>query len=142
MSTYLRSTEFRLLTVKGDEAVQNLIQDLREHMSVLFKICEAVAMVDMLGAFAHLVTIQDYVRPHINDTLCLKGARHPIREKIMQTEFVPNDVFASQQNRFQVITGCNMSGKSTYIRMVALLTIMAQIGSLYESRNSGPLCPR
>lgn len=46
----------------------------------------------------------------------------------MQQEFTPNDVFANEQHRFQIITGCNMSGKSTYIRMVALLQVMAQIG--------------
>jgi DNA mismatch repair protein MSH4 len=51
----------------------------------------------------------------------------------MQTKFIPNDVYASQQSRFQIITGCNMSGKSTFIRSIALLSIMAQIGSLSVS---------
>jgi DNA mismatch repair protein MSH4 len=46
----------------------------------------------------------------------------------MQTKFVPNDVYSTQQTRVQIITGCNMSGKSTYIRSVALMVIMAQIG--------------
>jgi DNA mismatch repair protein MSH4 len=59
----------------------------------------------------------------------IEAGRHPIKEKIMQTKFIPNDVYATQQTRFQIITGCNMSGKSTYIRAVALMTIMAQIGS-------------
>ena len=63
-----------------------------------------------LSAFAHLVTINEYVRPRISDTLGLKSARHPIREKVMQTKFIPNDVYATQQSRFQIITGCNMSG--------------------------------
>ncbi|KAH8633842.1 hypothetical protein IG631_12478 [Alternaria alternata] len=68
-------------------------------------------------------------QPRLTDTLAIEAGRHPIKEKIMQGKFVPNDVYATQQTRFQIVTGCNMSGKSTYIRSVALMTIMAQIGS-------------
>jgi DNA mismatch repair protein MSH4 len=67
-------------------------------------------------------------QPQLTDTLAIEAGRHPIKEKIMKNKFVPNDVYATQQTRFQIITGCNMSGKSTYIRSVALMTIMAQIG--------------
>jgi DNA mismatch repair protein MSH4 len=67
-------------------------------------------------------------QPQLTDTLAIEAGRHPIKEKIMLTKFVPNDVYATQQSRFQIITGCNMSGKSTYIRSVALMIIMAQIG--------------
>lgn len=121
-------------------------------MSVLFKICEAIGMLDMvsrsarlftfyakfiqLSAFAHLVTINEYVRPRISDTLGLKSARHPIREMVMQTKFIPNDVYATQQSRFQIITGCNMSGKSTFIRSIALLSIMAQVGSFVPASSA------
>ncbi|KAF1965024.1 hypothetical protein BU23DRAFT_520237 [Bimuria novae-zelandiae CBS 107.79] len=124
------------VVLMSDEAVQTLIDEVRGHMSALFKICEAIAMLDMLSAFAHLVTINDYVRPRISDTLGIKAARHPIREKIMQTKFVPNDVYATQQSRFQIITGCNMSGKSTFIRSVALLSIMAQVGSFVPASSA------
>ena len=82
------------------------------------------------------MTVNDYVRPHISDTLGIKAARHPIREKIMQTTFIPNDVYATQQSRFQIITGCNMSGKSTFIRMIALLSIMAQVGSFVPASSA------
>ncbi|KAF2649594.1 hypothetical protein K491DRAFT_668687 [Lophiostoma macrostomum CBS 122681] len=117
------------VVLMSDEAIQALIEGARGHMSILFKICEAIAMLDMITAFAHLVTTHDYVRPHITDTLAIKAGRHPIREKLMRSKFVPNDIYASQQMRFQIITGCNMSGKSTYIRSVALMCIMAQVGS-------------
>jgi DNA mismatch repair protein MSH4 len=70
------------------------------------------------------------VRPRVNDTLAIKSARHPIKEKVQQTKYVPNDVYATQQRRFQIVTGSNMSGKSTYIRTVALVVVMAQIGCL------------
>jgi DNA mismatch repair protein MSH4 len=112
----------------SDKSIQELIANVREHMSVLFKICESVAMLDMLASFAQVVTSLDYVRPTISETLAIRAGRHPIREKIHSTKFIPNDVYATQQTRFQIITGCNMSGKSTYIRSVALMTVMAQIG--------------
>lgn len=118
-------TEVLLLS---DKSVTDLIADVREHMSALFKICEGIAMLDMLASFAHVVTSQDYVRPVIAETLAIRAGRHPIREKIQNTKFIPNDVYATQQTRFQTITGCNMSGKSTYIRSVAMMTVMAQIG--------------
>lgn len=64
----------------------------------------------------------------------VKSGRHPIREKVQQTKFIPNDIYATQQSRFQIITGCNMSGKSTYIRSIALMSIMAQIGSFVPAQ--------
>ncbi|OQO07508.1 hypothetical protein B0A48_07205 [Cryoendolithus antarcticus] len=112
----------------SDKAVQELILAVREHMGSLFKICEGIAMLDMIASFAQLVTSQDYVRPQLSDTLAIRAGRHPIREKIQDTNFIPNDVYATQQKRFQIITGCNMSGKSTYIRSIAMMTVMAQIG--------------
>ncbi|KAF2810331.1 DNA mismatch repair protein MutS [Mytilinidion resinicola] len=117
-----------------DEAVQDLITAVREQMSILFKICESIAMLDMVSSFAHTATSQDYVRPQITDTLAIKSGRHPIREKLQHTKFIPNDVYATQQTRFQVITGCNMSGKSTYIRSIALMAVMAQIGSFVPAQ--------
>ncbi|KAK0282897.1 MutS protein msh4 [Friedmanniomyces endolithicus] len=118
----------------SDQSVQGLIADVREHMSALFRICEGIAMLDMLSSFAQVVTSQDYVRPTISDTLAIRAGRHPIREKIHSTRYIPNDVYATQQTRFQIITGCNMSGKSTYIRSIALMTVMTQIGSFVPAQ--------
>ncbi|KAM5459764.1 MutS protein msh4 [Microsporum canis] len=113
----------------SDRSIQELIDDIRSQISNLFRIGEAIAMLDMMAAFAYLQNMQDYARPKITDTIAIKSGRHPIREKIHATKYIPNDVYASPQSRFQIITGCNMSGKSTYIRSVALMTVMAQIGS-------------
>ena len=118
----------------SDKAVQALIADVRQHMGSLFRICEGIAMLDMLASFAHLVTTQDYVRPQLSDTLAIKAGRHPIREKIQEAKYIPNDVYATQQTRFQIVTGCNMSGKSTYIRSVALVQVMAQVGSFVPAQ--------
>ncbi|KAF3315518.1 MutS protein msh4 [Orbilia oligospora] len=113
----------------SDRTIQDLIDAIRGEMFALYKVCEGVAMLDMISSFATLVTLYEYTRPEFKDTLAIKDGRHPIREKIHKEKLIPNDVFASQQTRFQIITGCNMSGKSTYIRQIALMTIMAQIGS-------------
>ena len=118
----------------SDKAAWDLVAKAREHMSLLFKISEGIAMLDMLSSFAEVATSQDYVRPVLAETLAIRAGRHPIREKIQTTKFIPNDVYATQQTRFQIITGCNMSGKSTYIRSVPLMTIMAQIGSFIPAQ--------
>ncbi|EME80300.1 uncharacterized protein MYCFIDRAFT_189891 [Pseudocercospora fijiensis CIRAD86] len=121
----------------SDKSVRELIVNLREHMSGMFKICECVAMLDMLASFAHIVALQDYVRPVMSATLAIRAGRHPIKENLQRnnnTKYIPNDVYATQQTRFQIITGCNMSGKSTYIRSIALMTIMAQIGSFVPAQ--------
>ena len=86
-------------------------------------------MLDMICSFAQLATSLNYARPEQSDTLAIKAGRHPIKEKFNNIKFIPNDVYATQQKRFQIVTGCNMSGKSTYIRSVALMAVMAQIGS-------------
>ena len=113
----------------SDQSVQDLIDRIREDIAPLFKISEAIALLDMITSFAQLVTTQEYCRPELTQTLATKNGRHPIQEKVHQEKFIPNDAYATQQSRFQIITGCNMSGKSTYIRSLALMAIMAQLGS-------------
>ena len=112
----------------SDQSVQNLIDQIRQEISPLFKISEAIALLDVLAAYAQLVTTKDYIRPELTKELAIKGGRHPIIEKIRGDRFISNDAYATQMSRFHIITGCNMSGKSTYIRSLALMTVMAQIG--------------
>ncbi|GFF60312.1 mutS protein homolog 4 [Aspergillus lentulus] len=112
----------------SDQTIQSLINDVCSEISVLFKVSEAIGMLDLLAAFAELATCNEYIRPELTDVIAIKSGRHPIREKIHTKKFIPNDAYATQQSRFQIITGSNMSGKSTYIRSLALMTIMAQIG--------------
>ncbi|KAG0269965.1 MutS protein msh4 [Actinomortierella ambigua] len=113
----------------SDKIVQDLSSEIRTKINAIYKASEAIALLDMLVAFAHQCTLHDYVRPEFGDTLVLQQARHPIREILYTEPFVPNDTYASFAHSFQIITGPNMSGKSTYLRQVALLHIMAQIGS-------------
>jgi len=113
----------------SNSSVQLLIDNVRAEIAPLFKISDAIALLDVIASFAQLVTTQDYCRPALTQTLAIKGGRHPIREKIYAEKYVPNDAYATQQSRFQIITGCNMSGKSSYIRSIALMAVMAQCGS-------------
>ena len=112
----------------SDRGIQQLIDQIRQNMAPLFKISDAIALLDMIASFAQLVTTQDYCKPELTQALAIKNGRHPVREKIHAEKYVPNDAFATKQKRFQIVTGCNMSGKSTYIRSLALMAVMAQIG--------------
>ncbi|KAF9097154.1 MutS protein msh4 [Mortierella sp. AD031] len=113
----------------SDKIVSDLSSKIRGEIGALYKASEAIAMLDMLLSFAHQCTVSDFIRPEFTSTLVIKQGRHPILEQLYSTAFVPNDTYAGSANTFQIITGPNMSGKSTYLRQVALLTIMAQIAS-------------
>ncbi|KAF5706320.1 DNA mismatch repair MSH4 [Fusarium mundagurra] len=117
------------VVIRSDKVIQDLLKELRSDVPHLFRVCESVALVDMITSFAQLATTRDYVKPDLSTTLALKAARHPVLDKTMNGIFVPNDYYSTEQYCFHIVTGCNMSGKSTYIRAVALLQIMAQIGS-------------
>ncbi|KAJ0336606.1 hypothetical protein KNSL1_013226 [Colletotrichum chrysophilum] len=116
------------IAMQCDKVIEDLIDNIRTQIAVLYRICESVALLDMLASFAHVSSTYDWVRPEVSDTLALKAARHPILDRELKEECVPNDFYADDNYRFQIITGCNMSGKTTYIKSIALLQIMAQIG--------------
>lgn len=123
------------IVAMSDTSIQSLIAEVRTRLHPLFKVSESIALLDLLTSFANLVTSTPtpYCQPEISPgTLAIHLGRHPIAEKLhsqTRRKYVPNDVYATQDyKRFQIITGCNMSGKSMYIRSIALITIMAQIG--------------
>ncbi|NXF94883.1 MSH4 protein, partial [Eubucco bourcierii] len=109
--------------------VCKLLNEIYEHIHCLYKLADIVSMLDMLLAFAHACTLSDYVRPEFTDTLAIKQGWHPILEKIAVEKPVSNNTYLTEGNNFVIITGPNMSGKSTYLRQIALCQIMAQIGS-------------
>ncbi|XP_075304759.1 mutS protein homolog 4 [Odontesthes bonariensis] len=106
-----------------------LLSTIHEHVHCLYKLSDAVSMLDMLLSLAHACTISDYVRPEFTDTLAIKQGRHPILERMAVQQPVSNNSYISEGSNFVIITGPNMSGKSTYLKQVALCQIMAQIGS-------------
>ncbi|SPO41792.1 related to meiosis-specific MutS homolog [Pseudozyma flocculosa] len=84
----------------------------------------------------------NYQRPEITGTLALQSARHPILDRVKQRkELVPNDVFIPEEGGFCLVTGPNMSGKSTYLRQIALLVVMAMIGSFVPAQYASFFVP-
>uniref|UniRef100_A0A673CD09 MutS homolog 4 n=1 Tax=Sphaeramia orbicularis TaxID=375764 RepID=A0A673CD09_9TELE len=106
-----------------------LLSTIHRHIHCLYKLSDAVSMLDMLLSLANACTLSDYVRPEFTDTLAIKQGRHPILERIAGQQPVANNSYISEGSNFVIITGPNMSGKSTYLKQVALCQIMAQIGS-------------
>ncbi|ABP67632.1 DNA mismatch repair protein MutS [Caldicellulosiruptor saccharolyticus DSM 8903] len=96
------------------------------------KTASCIAIIDALCSFAHIAIDNRYTKPivYLGDRIYIKNGRHPVVEKMIgYSNFVPNDTeLDNDQNRVLIITGPNMAGKSTYMRQVALIVIMAQMG--------------
>ncbi|KAK3335859.1 muts domain V-domain-containing protein [Cercophora scortea] len=127
--------------MQSDKIVLELKAKLRRYAGRIFEASEAIAMLDMICCFTQLSTTQNCIRPVIGDSLVLRAARNPILE-VRKTNFVPNQIYSgSRAGRFQIITGGNMSGKSTYIRTVALIQILAQMGCFVPAEYASvPIC--
>ena len=134
----LKEMEAKILG--ADERARNLEYQLflklrEEVVSAIASIqvtAGAVAVLDAIGALAETARLFRYSRPQLDDTLRLsiKDGRHPVLDQnLIEEKFVPNDTQLDRETRLAIITGPNMAGKSTYIRQVALIVLMAQIGS-------------
>ncbi|MBE7035006.1 MAG: DNA mismatch repair protein MutS [Ruminococcaceae bacterium] len=121
----LRQREYKLFCDIRDRVAQEVER--------VQQTATAVALVDVLCSFAEVAVKNNYTMPtvDISDTIQITDGRHPVVEKVLRDElFVPNDAHLNcTDERFLIITGPNMAGKSTYMRQVALIVIMAQIGS-------------
>ena len=108
----------------------------------LLATAHALADLDVWGSLAEIAVRQRYVRPELAEDTCLEivGGRHPVVEQSLAAQgtctFVPNDTRLNDDESILVITGPNMSGKSTYLRQVALITLMAQIGSFVPAQSA------
>ena len=115
------------------EAFHKIRETISQNIKRLQKTAEAVSTLDVLTSFAEVADDLNYCKPTINKEgiIDIKDGRHPVIEKMLGTgEFIPNDTYLDKElNRLAIITGPNMAGKSTYMRQVALITLMAQIGS-------------
>ncbi len=105
----------------------------------LIATASAIAQLDVLSALAEAAARYGYVRPELNDgdALTIEAGRHPVVERSTGDPFVPNDVHLSCRDaQLAVLTGPNMSGKSTYLRQAALIVLMAQVGSFVPARSA------
>ncbi|MBN2455801.1 MAG: DNA mismatch repair protein MutS [Sedimentisphaerales bacterium] len=122
---------------------QQLFQDILNHaaqyISRLQNLAEVVARCDCLAGLAYLAKRHNYIRPEINQSceLFISEGKHPVLAQTLGEQFVPNDIeLGEDKGDVLVITGPNMSGKSTYIRQVALLVLMAQTGSFIPAKQA------
>lgn len=117
----------------------NLIENFKRHTSLLLKVSEIVSEIDVLQGLAKSAIENRFVRPDLNEDrlIVIKDGRHPIVEfKNRDDSFIPNDtVLDMDKNLIHIITGPNMAGKSTYMRQIALIVIMAQIGSFVPAKS-------
>ncbi len=131
----------------ADERARNLeyqlFQKLREEtlgeLGPIQQTAEAIAVLDVLGGLAETARLFNYCRPALNDSLrlAIKDGRHPVLDQnLVEEKFVPNDTALDGEMRLAIITGPNMAGKSTYIRQVALIVLMAQIGSFVPAASA------
>jgi DNA mismatch repair protein MutS len=139
----LKEYEERVLTaaerIESRERV--LFEALRERIardvSRLQCAARVIAELDVLSALGEVAELEGYVRPRVTDGFDLRidGGRHPVVERMMPREkFIPNDVTLTTDARVIVLTGPNMAGKSTILRQIGLIVLMAQIGSFVPAR--------
>ncbi|HSJ25926.1 MAG TPA: DNA mismatch repair protein MutS [Longimicrobiales bacterium] len=116
------------------------------HLERLQVTAERVATVDVLSGLASLAERGSYTRPelHTGYALEIREGRHPVVERMMpREEFIPNDIVLDDDHRVMILTGPNMAGKSTLLRQVGLIQLLAQVGSFVPARQARlPVCDR
>jgi DNA mismatch repair protein MutS len=125
------------------EIERRLFESVRDRVAgkagVLLDTARALAHLDVYAAFAEVASRRDYARPQISEdtVLDIRSGRHPVVEIAASEPFVPNDcVMDTENQQVLIITGPNASGKSTFLRQVALIVLMAQIGSFVPAREA------
>ncbi len=126
------------ITQVEKEVFERVKNEVEKSIPALKKIGYALAYVDALAGLAQTAFTQRYVRPSFNDAheLTIVDGRHPVIEMRLKSQFIPNSVDLSQESALWLITGPNMGGKSTFLRQVALITLMAHMGSFVPARSA------
>lgn len=119
------------LAAACDVAYTRFLDDISAKYQELRDCVHGLATLDALLSLATLAGQPGYVKPDFTDEICVRitGGRHPMVEQLLSDAYIPNDVVLTYQRRGLLVTGPNMGGKSSYVRSVALIAIMGQIGS-------------
>ena len=132
LENQILGAEERVVTLEYN-AFCKIRSSIEKQIQRIQKTATLVSTLDVLVSFATVAEDMNYVKPEVDNggVIDIKEGRHPVIEKmISNSNFVPNDTYLDEEgNRLAIITGPNMAGKSTYMRQVALITLMAQVGS-------------
>jgi len=139
--------EYEALVLNAEERIRELearlfkqiCAEVAAHAACLLETARALAQLDVLAALAEAAVEGDYTRPEVvdEDVLAIYDGRHPVVERTLEGErFVPNDAVFEEGERIRILTGPNMAGKSTYLRQVAIIVLMAQMGSFVPARKA------
>ena len=114
-----------------------ILDELSNEVRKLQNVSHKIALIDVLNSFAIVAHHNSYNRPKLNDdyNLSLVNSRHPVIE-LIEKNFIPNDIKLNFDNRMMILTGPNMAGKSTYMRQIASITLLAQVGSFVPAEDS------
>jgi len=131
----LKEIEYRILSAKEKlierekEVYAKILEAMYEYSALIRDTARKIATIDVFLNLARIAVERDYTRPVVDESMDIeiREGRHPVVEQY--ADFVPNDTHIDNNARFIILTGPNMAGKSTYMRQVALITIMAQMGS-------------
>jgi len=141
----LKDFESKILTAEErrneieKKLFEELIEQLQNYINEFEETATGISIVDIIAGFTELALVGNYCRPKISDIKGIKieGGRHPVVERILnEGEFIPNNVNLNESESVIILTGPNMAGKSTYLRQIALITIMAQIGSYVPAKSA------
>jgi DNA mismatch repair protein MutS len=120
---------------------QDILDDVRKESITLSKSASALSVVDFLASLAVVARRYNYIKPSVDEigVINIADGRHPVLERVPLSErFIPNSVYMdNKDDHLLIITGPNMAGKSTYMRQIALIVLMAQIGSFVPASDAG-----
>jgi len=139
----LQEFEYRIMEARENfsqrekEIFQNIIKNVIERGNGIRDLISSIGELDLLTNLAEIAVKRNYTRPIVDDSLVIeiRDGRHPVLDVIME-DFIPNDTEMNENSRFIILTGPNMAGKSTYMRQIALIIIMAQMGSFVPASHA------
>ena len=139
LENQILGAEEKVVNLEYNAFVQ-IREEIAKNVKRLQKTSNVVSTLDVLTSFATVAEDMNYCMPTVDNLgiIDIKGGRHPVIEKMLGTgSFVENDTYLDkEENRLSIITGPNMAGKSTYMRQVALITLMAQVGSFVPAQEA------